>query len=172
MNTSKRWIALAVAATAFAALSASPLVQAAGNLILPRGSVGTTQLKAGAVTGLKVKDGTLAAADFKAGQLPAGAEGPKGDKGDKGDAGPSGMSGYQLVEGKVANIVGGGTFFDELTCPSGKKAMSAGFIGGADGMATIFSYATNGGAAWYIRVKNLGAATASFRATAICVNVS
>src|SRR5215208_6320524 len=62
--------------------------------VLPRNSVGTTQLKKkavtgpkikkNAVTGVKVKNGTLLAADFKAGQLPAGPQGPKGDKGDAG----------------------------------------------------------------------------------------
>jgi hypothetical protein len=70
--------------------------------VLPKGSVGTAQLQKKAVTasklransvnGLKVKDGSLAASDFKAGQLPAGpkgdpgAQGPKGDKGDPGVA--------------------------------------------------------------------------------------
>jgi hypothetical protein len=173
MNTSKRWIALAVAATAFAALSASPLVQAAGNLILPRGSVGTTQLKAGAVTGLKVKDGTLAAADFKAGELPAGAQGPRGDKGDKGDAGPSGMSGYQVVDGAITTVNPGATHLALVTCPAGKMAIGAGFLGGGDGMAIIFSFPADGGKGWYLRVKNLGpAVTTSFQEVAVCVNVA
>ena len=39
------------------------------------------------MTGRKVKDGTLSATDFKAGQLPAG---PKGDPGAPGPAGPKG----------------------------------------------------------------------------------
>lgn len=41
---------------------------------LARNAVGTDQVAAG----------SLLAADFKRGQLPAGAQGPKGDKGDKG----------------------------------------------------------------------------------------
>lgn len=59
---------------------------------LPRNSVGNLQLKTNAVTSVKVKNGTLRAADFASGQLPAGApgpSGPRGPKGDKGDAGPS-----------------------------------------------------------------------------------
>jgi hypothetical protein len=57
---------------------------------LSKNSVGTKQLKNGAVTGAKVKDGSLGAGDFKAGQVPAG---PKGDPGPKGDTGPVGPAG-------------------------------------------------------------------------------
>jgi len=64
---------------------------------LPANSVGTKQLKKNAVTGKKVKNRSLKAADFAAGQLPKGPkgdqgaqglQGPKGDKGDKGDPAP------------------------------------------------------------------------------------
>jgi hypothetical protein len=57
---------------------------------LGKNSVGTKQLKNGAVTGAKVKDGSLGAGDFKAGQLPAG---PKGDTGPMGPTGPAGAPG-------------------------------------------------------------------------------
>jgi hypothetical protein len=40
---------------------------------LPKNSVGTKQLKKGAVTAAKVRPGSLLAKDFKQGQLPAGA---------------------------------------------------------------------------------------------------
>jgi hypothetical protein len=63
---------------------------------LPANSVGTKQLKKKAVTGKKirgnavtspkVKDFSLLAEDFKAGELPAGA---KGDRGDQGPPGPT-----------------------------------------------------------------------------------
>jgi hypothetical protein len=52
-------------------------------------TVGTKQLKKNAVISSKVKNRSLLAVDFKAGQLPRG---PKGDKGDKGDTGPPGPS--------------------------------------------------------------------------------
>jgi hypothetical protein len=53
-------------------------------LTVPQGSVGTRQLKNNAVTSAKVKNHSLHAADFKLGQLPAGAQGPKGDTGPAG----------------------------------------------------------------------------------------
>jgi hypothetical protein len=68
---------------------------------LPRGSVGTAQLKKGAVTGSKVKAHSLTATDFRTGSLRSGAkgdtgaQGPKGDtggQGPKGDTGPAGLS--------------------------------------------------------------------------------
>lgn len=46
--------------------------------ILPANSVGTAQLKKDAVTSLKVKNGSLLRADFRAGQVPVGAAGPAG----------------------------------------------------------------------------------------------
>jgi hypothetical protein len=45
---------------------------------LSRNSVGPKQLRKNAVTGAKVKDGSLSVGDFKAGQLPAGERGPQG----------------------------------------------------------------------------------------------
>jgi hypothetical protein len=56
---------------------------------LPKKSVGTAQLKNNAVVSSKVKDGSLQAVDFAAGQLPAGKQGPAGTDGQPGPAGPS-----------------------------------------------------------------------------------
>ncbi len=60
---------------------------------LPRNSVGTAQLKANAVNSAKVKNRSLLRADFKAGQLPAGATGSAGPAGPTGSAGPAGPQG-------------------------------------------------------------------------------
>jgi hypothetical protein len=57
------------------------------------GSVGTLQLKNGAVTGSKVSEGSLLAKDFMGGQLPAGPTGPAGPAGAEGDPGPTGSKG-------------------------------------------------------------------------------
>lgn len=149
---------LAATALVVAVLGATPLGQAAGRLVLPKNSVGAAQLKKSAVSGkkiaknaitnLKVKDGTLLAADFRAGQLPAGPQGPKGDpgpQGPKGDPGaqgqhgPTGAQGVQGIAGApgppgLANLA----FVEVLspydstspkqvspTCPDNKRAISA-----------------------------------------------
>ena len=71
---------------------------------LPRNSVGTAQIRNNAVTGAKVKAGSLEASDFRPGQLatgaqgpagPAGASGPAGATGPQGPAGPAGATGPQ-----------------------------------------------------------------------------
>jgi hypothetical protein len=87
---------------------------------LPRNSVGSKQFKKGAVNGralaanaitsAKVKDSSLLAKDFKAGQLPAGpqgAQGPQGLQGPQGPAGPAGASAtalWAVVNGTGAPI--------------------------------------------------------------------
>jgi hypothetical protein len=77
--------------------------------VLPKNSVGTAQLKKkavtaaklkkDAVTGAKVKNRSLLAADFKAGQLPAGPQGPKGDPGPQGPKGDPGLQGLKGDKG-------------------------------------------------------------------------
>ena len=47
-------------------------------IVLPANSVGTKQLRNGAVVAAKVKAHSLVARNFKGGQLPAGPPGPKG----------------------------------------------------------------------------------------------
>jgi hypothetical protein len=56
-------------------------------------TVGTKQLKKNAVISSKVKNRSLLAVDFKAGQLPKGAPGPQGPQGSQGPAGPAGPAG-------------------------------------------------------------------------------
>ena len=67
---------------------------------LPRNSVGTKQLKKNAVTTAKVKNGSLLRADFRAGQLPAGATGAQGP------AGPQGVQGLQGEKGDTGPSTG------------------------------------------------------------------
>jgi hypothetical protein len=85
-------------------------------VILPANSVGTLQLKKNAVNSLKVKNGSLLKADFKAGQVPAGPEGPAGSAGPAGLTGPAGPAGPA------------GPFPDTL--PTGKTIRGAFNIGG------------------------------------------
>ena len=69
---------------------------------LPKGSVGGTQLRANAVTGSKVKDRSLTAADFSGSVTgstgPRGETGARGERGAQGDAGrASGPAGGDLA---------------------------------------------------------------------------
>lgn len=66
---------------------------AAAKVSLPKHSVGPRQLQANAVRSRQVKDGSLLARDFRAGQLPAGAQGAPGPRGPQGQTGPTGPEG-------------------------------------------------------------------------------
>lgn len=85
-------LAVALGGTGYAATS------------LPRNSVGAPQIKANAITGAKVKDGSLQSADLSAAARsglagprgaagPAGPVGPVGPQGAKGETGPQGPTG-------------------------------------------------------------------------------
>ena len=67
-------LGVAVLALLVATLAAVGGASYAGGLA--KGVVGKAQLKKNAVTSVKVKDGSLTAADFAVGQLPAGPRGP------------------------------------------------------------------------------------------------
>jgi hypothetical protein len=83
---------------------------------LPAESVGTKELRSGAVTRAKlhrdavtslgVKDHTLKKVDFARGQLTAGAKGDKGDPGAKGDQGPKGDPGAKGDPGPTLGVSG------------------------------------------------------------------
>jgi hypothetical protein len=92
-------LVLSIVALVIAVLGSTPVGHAAKGLILPPNSVGAAQLKPNAVTGLKVKDGSLVAADFRKGQLPAGPAGATGPAGPQGPAGPAGPQGAQGQQG-------------------------------------------------------------------------
>lgn len=66
---------------------------------LPANSVGTKQLKSAAVTGKKVKPGSLLATNFKAGQLTPGPKGPQGSPGAPGSNGAPGPVGAKGADG-------------------------------------------------------------------------
>ena len=102
---------------------------------LPKNSVGTQQLKKNAVTGPKVKDGSLSSADFVAGTLlkgdtgAPGATGATGPQGETGIAGPAGAQ-YSSVDGdsqtnpilsNAVSVASGTIYLDQ----AGKYAMFA-----------------------------------------------
>jgi hypothetical protein len=180
--------AMLVACVALA-VSLGGVSYAAG--VLPKNSVGTAQLKKEAVTasklrtntvtGAKVKNRTLTAADFTAGQFPAGPQGtsgpqgPKGDpgtqgpKGDKGDTGPAGVGGYQIVSNSDS-LAAGGSLHLVASCPAGKKALGGGYSSGA-ALATERSYPVDDGTAWDIFVNDTDNVAQGVAAWAICANL-
>ena len=113
-------------------------------IVLPANSVGTRQIKKNAVTGAKVKNGSLRKADFGAGQLPAGATGatgaagangatgatgPKGAKGDKGDAGTDGTGIANIVVRESASTAVAASAIVSVTasCLTGERATGGGW---------------------------------------------
>src|SRR5437764_6261249 len=95
---------------------------------LPRNSVGTRQLRTGAVVSSKVRNHSLLARDFRRGQLPRGPIGPVGPAGPQGPAGPAGASGNLAVNVHEADAaVGPGRrAFAIAACPSGQRALGGG----------------------------------------------
>jgi hypothetical protein len=69
-------------------------------LQLPKNSVKGKHVAKNAITSKKVKDQTLKARDFKAGQLPAGPQGTAGPAGPVGPAGPAGPQGEPGPQGE------------------------------------------------------------------------
>jgi hypothetical protein len=69
-------------------------------------SVAGTKLKKNTVTGTEVKNRSLRGADFKAGQLPAGRQGPQGPQGAQGAAGAQGAPGTAIAYARVAISTG------------------------------------------------------------------
>ena len=85
--------------------------------VLGPNTVGTKQLKKNAVISSKIKNRSLLAADFKAGQLPRGAQGPQGSPGTPGANGAPGAQGppgptlgVADTSGNVPPAVGPGSF--------------------------------------------------------------
>jgi hypothetical protein len=150
---------------------------ASEGLLLPKESVGTKQLKKGAVTGAKVKAGSLVAADFAPKQLPEGprgAQGPAGPKGAAGAQGAPGSSAALAIEDVTASSAVDTTPEKEVSvvCPSG-KVLGGGYVLNAEGHAgvtlrAVRSYAVAEGS-WLVRAVNSGAAeTWELTVVAVC----
>jgi hypothetical protein len=102
---------------------------------LPKNSVGTKQLKNGAVTAAKVRDGSLSTADFAAGQIPAGPQGPQGDRGPRGERGDTGERGESVPQtisvvtryGPTVSFEGESAKRSYAACASGEVATGGGY---------------------------------------------
>jgi hypothetical protein len=103
-------------------------------LKLPKNSVGSKQIKKNAVSGSKVKNGSLKKGDFAAGSLPAGPQGLPGAKGDKGDQGLTGATGtfgaitVQFNEA-TSDLGNGAETSLDVHCPAGQIAIGGGARG-------------------------------------------
>lgn len=131
---------------------------AAYQATVPKNSVGTAQLKNDAVTTKKVKNGTLVAADFKAGQIPAGAAGPAGPAGAPGAAGPAGPAGtgatlgFKVVTGAGATTTNSAAFVD-VPGASASIDVPAGSTATVLARFTAESYCAGGGAGSYCSIR-------------------
>ena len=151
--------------------------------VLPESSVGTVQLKKKAVTasklransvnGLKVKDGSLAATDFKAGQLPAGPQGPKGEPGAQGPKGDSGISGVTVRASNYSSIPANSLKGADAMCQAGEVAVG----GGADSLTGVLmesSFQQGGYEAptgWHVNLRNTNPTPATFLVLVVCAHV-
>jgi hypothetical protein len=98
-------------------------------IVLPANSVGTPQLKNSAVTSVKVKNRSLLAQDFAAGQIPAGPAGPAGPQGPAGPAGatgPAGAAAGAIVHVTAVAAAPGTTTSAVASCAAGQKATGGG----------------------------------------------
>jgi Collagen triple helix repeat (20 copies) len=180
---------LSAAALVVAAFGSTPLGHAAGSLIVGKNSVGTAQLKKDAVTGPKVKNGSLTSADFKPGTLQPGPAGPKGDKGDagpkgdpgapgakgdKGDRGPAGspgISGYKVVLSNSIPLNPGKSASAIAVCPTGQNAIGGGFQA-SPGAVITFSSTDANYSTWFATARNDAATQGWVQAVAVCATVA
>ncbi len=149
-------------ATAFAALG--------------KNTVGTTQLKKNAVTTAKIKNHSLQAADFKAGQLPAG---PRGLTGPAGPAGPAGKDafGELIYVTESEENPNGEQSYVEADCPGAYHVTGGGIYSTEEelGQNINSSYPVNrggsgkfGNTGWAGYVNNESGEDAFIVALAIC----
>ena len=163
---------VACTALCVAVFGSTPIGQAAARLVVPKNAVGTVQLKNRAVTGLKVKDGTLMAADFKPGQLPAGtqgAPGAAGPAGPTGATGPSGISGYETVAQNFS-VASGTETVQFAQCPGNKTVIGGGYA--AYWPIVVEASHASGKSSWGVMAKNLGVSSVNLAYYAVCANVS
>jgi hypothetical protein len=172
--SSRLALAMSASALVVAVLGATP-VGSALTSALPRNSVGPLQLKRNAVGAQKVApnairsphvlDGSLLAADFKAGQIPAGP---------KGDPGAPGLSEYEIVTA-TKSVVNATLNFRQTSCPAGKKVLGGGVtpssISAAQGPFVYVSQPL-AGTSWIGGTARLAAGSWTITVWAVCAKVS
>jgi hypothetical protein len=153
---------------------------------LPKNTVGSKQLKAGAVgaadihknaiTSKKVKDRSLLARDFKAGQLPSGSAGPKGDPGTNGTNGATSV----VVRFAEETTPDNNNDSASVNCNPGERA-TGGAVRLISGSGANVTYFNPGGSpipdaqgatptGWTVSYFNNSGQTDTFRVYAICAS--
>ena len=158
---------------------------------LPKNSVGTKQLKTNAVTGAKVKNGSLTTEDFGQSQLSAGPVGKEGPPGPKGDPGAAGVASVVTRYGPERELPNGAGSFSYAACEPGEVVTGGGFdfVGSApvnfeyvltanrpslveEGEFPTYPTPPDGGGAtgWLVGFENESASTFNFRAYVQCAS--
>jgi hypothetical protein len=125
-------LVVALSGTGIAAVTAIPR-SSVGSLQLRNGAVTNPKIANNAVTAAKVRNGSLVKADFALGQLPAGPPGPVGPAGPAGPKGDTGTIGAITVRTQQVAVEGGTAHNGQYTtrtvsrnCDSDEFAISAG----------------------------------------------
>jgi hypothetical protein len=159
---------------------------------LPKNSVGTVQLRTGAVTSKKVRNHSLVAADFRRGVLLRGAVGPsgpqgvqgsqgaQGPKGEQGAKGEPGVSGYVHTGVQVPSVPGtAATYEGSAKCPAGTNVLGGGAYVSPTGypaaLAQSWPRSASDGDEWYakaVRYADGGAVRWSIYIHVICGKVA
>jgi hypothetical protein len=132
---------------------------------LPADSVGTEQLRNNAVISSKVKNGSLEAVDFKAGQIPPGPPGAPG---------ADGVSGLEVVYQSTGSDSADSKDV-EAQCPSGKRVTGGGGLvtGGTSAALTTSTVGSVSGAnSWYVAGREIvpGPGNWALIAYAVCAD--
>jgi hypothetical protein len=163
--------ALVVACLAFAVALGGTGYSA---IVLPARSVGTKQLKKGAVVAAKVKTHSLLAINFKSGQLRPGRRGPRGANGLTGAAGPAGaidLGRIHVRGGSSVTVGDGNSARGTASCASGEKAISGGLTSSQNSGPNLVESSPNAAdTGWTVSVHNApGAARVDSVPVAVCV---
>lgn len=101
-------------------------INSVGSKQIKRGAVKNSDLGKSAVTTGKVKDGSLLAIDFEPGQLVAGAPGATGPQGPQGAPGTNGTNGTNGATNVTVRQASGTVLDASVSCLAGERATGGG----------------------------------------------
>jgi hypothetical protein len=141
---------------------------------LPANSVGSVQVRPGAITSDKVRNGSLLRRDFKPGELPRGARGAAGARGPAGPPGPAGaasppVAGY--AHSDPIAVPAGVTLPGRLACDDGMRVVGGGVYSSESHMVVESSYPASA-TAWVVYMRNESTVTRAFRVYVICMTAT